>query len=190
MITELDTINRMLGAAGLAPVSDANTAHPSYRKGKNKLNEVNTDVQSKGYWFNSSDVVLKPTVDGSVYVPQNAAHINTTSRLDSKIVQRGTRMYDQASRSYTIGRELNAALVEIIAFDELPVIAASFIAARAVHEFYLDQGGQEPKLSEFRNMRMVAEVEMKKEQLKNHRPVQPSYNRTGSQGWNRNLEGE
>lgn len=190
MITELATINRMLGAAGLAPVADANTAHPSYRKGKNKLAEVNIDVQSKGYWYNSSDVTLQPTIDGSVYVPQKAAHINTTSRTDSRIVQRGQRMYDQENRTYTISRELKCALVEVLDFEELPAIAASYIASRAVHEFYLDQGGQEPKLSEFRNIMLRAEVEMKKEQLKNHRPVQPSYNRVHSIGWNRNLEGE
>lgn len=190
MITELDTINRMLGAAGLAPVADANTAHPSYRKGKNKLNEINIDVQSKGYWYNSSEVTLKPVLDGSVYVPQNAAHINTTSSGDSKIVQRGTRMYDLANRTFNIGREVACKMVEIITFDELPAVAASYIAARAVHEFYLDQGGQEPKLGEFRNIRLTAEIEMKKEQLKNHRPVQVSYTRVSSNGWNRNLQGE
>jgi len=190
VITELATINRMLGAAGLAPVADANNAHPSYRKGKNKLLEVNIDVQSTGYWFNSSEVTLLPSIDGAVYVPQNAAHINTTSRLDTKIVQRGARMYDQENRTYNIARNLKCTLVEIIPFDELPAVPASYIAARAVHEFYLDQGGQEPKLSEFRNMMLRSEVEMKKEQLKNHRPAQPSYHRRNSIGWNHDLEGE
>lgn len=190
MITELSTINRMLGAAGLAPVAEANTSHPSYRKGQNKLYEINIDVQSAGYWFNSSEVTLSATVDGSIYVPQYAAHINTTSRIDKEIVQRGTRMYDKENRTYNIGRSLKCTMVEVIPFNDLPTVAASFIAARAVHEFYLDQGGQDPKLSEFRGLRGVAEINLKKEQLKNHRPAQSTFIRTSSARFNRDLEGD
>ena len=182
MITELETINKMLSASGLAPVADANTQHPYYRKGRLKLNEVSRIVQSAGHWFNTSTQTLIPTVDGSVYVPNQAVHVNTTESSDSQIVIRGSRMYDLEGRTYTISRELPVHMVELLPFNELPAPAADYIAARAVHEFYLEQGGQEPKLSEFRGIRQVAEIEFKKERVKNHRPLQPTYTRSRSRG--------
>lgn len=183
MATELKTINRMLSAAGLAPVADNNTQHPSFRKAKIKLDEVSESVQSQGYWFNSSTVTLRATTDGQVYKPQNSVHCNTVNKADKNIVLRGARMYDLENRTYVIGRDLECNIVEVFAFEELPPPVCDYIAARAVHEFYVDQGGQDPKLSEYRGLRQVAEVAFKKETLKNHRPVQKSYSRTS--GWNR-----
>ncbi len=183
MATELKTINRMLSAAGLAPVADNNTQHPSYKRGKIKLDEVSETVQSQGYWFNSSTVTLRATVDGQVYKPQKAVHVNTVNAADKDIVLRGSRMYDLANRTYVISRDLECSMVEVFDYEELPPIVADYIAARAVHEFYVDAGGQDPKLSEYRGLRQVAEVMFKKETLKNHRPTQKTYSRTT--GWNK-----
>lgn len=179
MITELETINKMLSASGLAPVADMNTQHPSYKKALLKLTDVSRSVQSQGYWFNSSTQTLTPTIDGSVYVPNQALHCSALDEEDvaDGIVARGSRMYSTANRTYTLNKSVRVELVELLAYDELPPAVAEFIAARAVHEFYLDQGGQEPKLSEYRGMRQIAEIAFKKATLKNQRNTQPTYAR-------------
>ena len=181
MITELETINKMLSASGLAPVADMNTQHPSYKKALLKLTDVSRSIQSQGYWFNASIQTLIPTGDGNLYVPQKALHCSALDTEDEAagIVARGTRMYSTRDRTYNIGKTVRVELVELLPYNELPPAVAEYIAARAVHEFYLDQGGQEPKLSEYRGMRQVAEVAFKKATLKNQRNTQPTYTRHG-----------
>ena len=182
MPTELDTVNRMLSAAGLAPVADASTQHPSYKRALIKLQQVNATTQAPGYWFNKSEITLQPTTDGRVYVPQKAVHVNTLDDIDKDIVIRGPLMYDLPNRTYIIGRDLRATMIEVLDFNVLPMPVADYIAARAVVEFFVDQGGQDPKLTMYRVLAQEAEVRFKKEQLANHRSTQPSYRRT--QRWN------
>lgn len=178
MPTELDTVNRMLSAAGLAPVADANTQHPSYKRAATKLQQVSATTQAPGHWFNTSEITLEPTVDGRVYVPQKAVHLNTLDDADKDIVIRGPLMYDLPNRTYIISRDLRCKMIEVLDFNVLPMPAADYIAARAVVEFFVDQGGQDPKLTMYRVLAQEAEVRFKKEALANHRPQQPSYRRT------------
>lgn len=178
MPTELDTVNRMLSAAGLAPVADANTQHPSYKRAVTKLQQVSATLQSSGHWFNKSEITLQPTTDGRVYIPQKAVHVNTVEDADSNIVMRGPLMYDLENRTYIISRDLVCKMIEVLDFNVLPMPAADFIGAKAVMEFFVDQGGQDPKLSMYRLLAQEAEVRFKKELLSNHRPAAPSYRRT------------
>lgn len=178
MPTELDTVNRMLSAAGLAPVADANTQHPSYKRALTKLQQVSATLQAPGHWFNKSELTLEPTTDGRVYVPQKAVHLNTLDDIDKDIVIRGPLMYDLPNRTYIISRDLRVKMIEVLDFNVLPMPAADYIAARAVVEFFVDQGGQDPKLTMYRVLAQEAEVRFKKEVLSNHRPEQPSYRRT------------
>jgi hypothetical protein len=182
MPTELDTVNRMLSAAGLAPVADASTQHPSYKRARTKLLQVSATIQSSGYWFNKSAITLQPTVEGKVYVPQKAVHVNTTEDADKAVVMRGPLMYDLDNRTYILSRDIKAVMIEVLDFNVLPMPVADFIAARAVMEFFVDQGGQDPKLSMYRLLANEAEIKFKKEVLANHRPIQPSWRRTRT--WN------
>lgn len=178
MITELETINKMLGAAGLAPVADMNIQHPSYKKAKIVLDDICRTVQMQGYWFNRAELTLRAGTDGRVIVPAQFSHVNTLATEDADIVKRGDTMYDKNNRTNVIGRDLDCTVVETLPFEALPEPVATYVSARCVHEFYLNQGGQDPKLSEFRGIRMQAEIDFKKECVKNHRPTQPSYRRS------------
>jgi len=180
MFTELEIINKMLSASGLAPVADMNTQHPSYKKALLKLTDVNRAVQLQGYWFNQSVQTLQPTIDGMVYVPNQALHCRPVDDESAHLSARGSRIYDTTNRTYIIGTSVQVELVELLPILDLPPAVAEYVAARAVHEFYLDQGGQDPKLSEYRGMRSLAETEFKKAVLKNSRITQPTYARLTS----------
>lgn len=166
LTTELDAINLMLASVGLAPVASETTQHPSYRKAKLKLDQVNRDIQTKGAWYNRSHTILSPTTDGQIYVPQYAVYVNPVDR-NEKLTIRGMRLYNTNTRSYNIGRKVEVKLIEVLPFSELPEPAKNFISCTAVHRFYVDQGGSEPKISEYRNERQLAWVEYKKEELRN-----------------------
>lgn len=177
LTTELDVINQMLASVGLAPVATENSTHPSYRKAKLKLDQVNRDIQTKGAWYNRSQTTLNPTSDGQIYVPQYAVYVNPINPKD-KLVIRGQRLYDTATRSYNIGRSVLVKLIEVLPFQELPEPAKNFISCSAIHRFYVDQGGQEPKLSEYRNERILANVAYKQEELRNAEVQVQSFRRT------------
>lgn len=187
MITELTTINEMLSAVGLGTVTESNTQHPSYKKALTKLQKISNEVQLKGYWFNQSTVTLTADVDGSVMLPQYTLHFDPINEIDKSLIQRGFKVYDKENRTETIARSVEAIIVEELPFELLPQSVKAYVAATAVHAFYLDQGGQEPKLSTYEKARLAAWVNFKAEVLKNKRPVQPRWTSTYSPRPNRVL---
>lgn len=177
MLTELDAVNKILSAAGLAPVADANSQHPSYRTAKMTLDAVSSDIQSQGAWYNKSTIVLQPTVDGNVYIPQTATYCSPVDEDDSALVIRGARLYDKSTRSYSIGRSVTVDLIEVLPFNDLPEPARQYVTKRAVYEHFVNKGGQDPKLSEYKNQLAQALLFYNRENLRNSKPQQDSFQR-------------
>lgn len=154
METELDVINEALASTGLAPVGSMDSKHPAFLKAKGVLDRVTARVQNKAYWFNSAVRVLTPGDTGEIVVPSMAATVDV---LDSRIiVTRGTRLYNIRDRTYVIGEPVTCRIIERLVFNDTPYLAREFIAARTVFEYYMDEDGSEPKLSNYRNAAAVA----------------------------------
>jgi hypothetical protein len=166
MLTKLEVINAMVASTGTAPLATNDTRHPFYIKASAKLATVSREVQSTGWWFNKSVRTLQPTLDGELILPSTALHVDPVDR-GSKLVRRGTRLFDPDMASYTIGKPVRINYVELLEIEEMPPQAVAYIKARAVFEFYLDEDGNEPKLSNYRAERDSAWIGFKAEHLKN-----------------------
>ena len=78
--TELSAVNSILGSIGQAPITSLQAsggvdplANPEISFVKNILDEVNKDVQSTGWAFNTENKVLKsPDASGHFVIPSNA----------------------------------------------------------------------------------------------------------------------
>ena len=133
--TELESINIMLAAIGEAPVNSLTGTLPNDVKiAQSTLTEVNKEVQSEGWSFNTEiDVTL--TRDGSDHI--NLA--NNILRVDPSIhhhptidaIQRGSKLYDRLNNEYEFDDDLVCTIVYYRDFDELPEPARRYMTIKA-----------------------------------------------------------
>lgn len=165
MLTTLDIINNMLAATGTAPVASSSTQHPSYLKADAALRIVNTDIQGRGHWFNTAKRTLRPAVNGEVVLPSNTLSVDPVD-TSVEYVMRDGKLYDQANATYNIGKEVEVHHVTLVRVEDLPTTAQQLIRCTAVHDYYLDADGGEPKLSSYGRAVAIAEARFKVESLK------------------------
>jgi len=137
--TELESINIMLAAIGEAPINSLTGTLPvDARLAQSTLTEVNKEVQSEGWSFNTEiDVTL--TRDGSNQIALSA----DTLRIDPNIhqhttidaIQRGLKLYDRLNNKFEFDEDLICTVVYFRTFDEIPEPARRYITIKAARIF-------------------------------------------------------
>ena len=143
-MTELEAVNKLLSVIGEAPIdkladiSDNEITDASLAR--KTLHEINRDVQSEGWLWNTEvDVALSADIDGSYQLPSNAlrADFSPNRYPYSQYVMRGLRVYDRAARTYNIAANNDNAPVVVdhmvleLPWEELPHPAQDYISIRA-----------------------------------------------------------
>jgi hypothetical protein len=136
-MTELEAVNVMLTTIGEAPVNTlTGNQVTDVTIAQQVLNEVNREVQSQGWYFN--------TENGVTLTPDNNKHIlppADTARIDSRdynIVIREDKLFDLDDFSYEFGGSIKVNIVYYQDFTVLPDAAKRYIAARAAR-IYADR---------------------------------------------------
>ena len=137
--TELESVNIMLAAIGEAPINSLTGTLPvDARLAQSTLTEVNKEVQSEGWSFNTEiDVTL--TRDGSNQIALSA----DTLRIDPNIhqhptidaIQRGLKLYDRLNNKFEFDEDLICTVVYFRTFDEIPEPARRYITIKASRVF-------------------------------------------------------
>jgi len=137
--TELESVNIMLAAIGEAPVNSLTGTLPvDARTAQSTLAEVNKEVQSEGWSFNTEiDVTL--TRDGSNHVSLGTDVIrvdpNTHDHTDIDAIQRGLKLYDRLNNKYEFTKDLICTVVYFRTFAEIPEPARRYITIKAARIF-------------------------------------------------------
>ncbi len=135
--TKLEALNLMLQAVGESPVSNYDDATTEdAESAKKKLDEVMLEVQAYGYkWNTERSFPLTRDTDGFIDVPTNTLSI--IFRTDSSVdpVLRGTRVYDRKSFGYVFTQNLEADIILLLDFEEMPQTARNYVTARATRKF-------------------------------------------------------
>ena len=137
--TELESVNIMLAAIGEAPINSLTGTLPvDAVTAQSTLAEVNKEVQSEGWSFNTEiDVTL--TRDGSNHVNLS----NDILRVDPNIhqhptidaIQRALKLYDRLNNKYEFDEDLICTVVYFRAFTEIPEPARRYITIKAARVF-------------------------------------------------------
>ena len=165
MLTELDIINDMLAASGFRALTANDYRHPSYAKAKNKLDIVSSDIQNYGYWFNTSEVDLKLSTEGYIYVPTNTITCDPVD-ITVKSVVRGNRLYNFGTSNFIFPAALRARLIERVSIEDLPNCAKQAILHAARYFMYLDQDGTATKLEQFEKHYHTALMKLNREDIR------------------------
>ena len=154
-MTELQAINRMLALAGEPPVNTLTTSIPEVIQALEVLSVVSSEVQTIGWHFNTDEAIkLTPADDGTIAVPTNAIRIDATD-TDLDIVVRAGKLYDKKTHSNTFSEPLEADIVWLFPFADLPLVARHYIALRATRRFlreHLGSGSGDSQLAQDEQM--------------------------------------
>lgn len=137
-LTELDALNMMLTAADEAPVQTASQpGHLPLSIAKGVLNDVVRTVLTVGWSFNTeSEFPLTIDVNNQIPIAPNVLSVDVDDKW-TKVdpVQRGLRLYDKKSHSYTFTESLTGTVILLLTWDEIPQPVRQYIAIRAARAF-------------------------------------------------------
>jgi len=134
--TELDAVNQILSSVGQAPVTTLDMKNPEVYITLETLREVNRQVQSEGWTFNTENHVelTRNSVTNKISYPTNALAVDANEdKYQGKydIVKRDGFLYDKKEHSYTFTEDLVVDMVWLFSFDDVPKIAQTYITNRA-----------------------------------------------------------
>ena len=137
--TELESINIMLAAIGEAPVNSLTGTLPvDARLAQSTLTEVNKEVQSEGWSFNTEiDVTLTRDASNHVALSTDILRVDPNIHQHTTIdaIQRGLKLYDRLNNKYEFDEDLICTVVYFRTFDEIPEPARRYITIKAARVF-------------------------------------------------------
>ena len=141
--TELSAVNSILGSIGQAPITSLThnppdpdpLANPEISFVKNILDEVNKDVQSTGWAFNTETRVLKsPDSSGHFVIPSNAIMYDISDgQVDRRtdVVKRDGKLFDKVSQTDVFTSDYYIDSIVLLPFTDVPPPIQRYIIARA-----------------------------------------------------------
>ena len=137
--TELECINIMLAAIGEAPVNSLTGTVPvDVRLAQSTLTEVNKQVQSEGWSFNTElDVTLTRDANNNVVLGTDVLRVDAQTHDHPSIdpIQRGLKLYDRKNNTFVFDENVKCTVVYFRSFDELPEQARSYMTIKAARVF-------------------------------------------------------
>ena len=133
--TELSAVNSILASIGQAPVASLDFTNPEIAIIHGLLREVNIDVQSEGWSFNTeNNVKYIPDANGNFLVPANVIRYDVTDgqvNRSTNVVTRNGKLYDKVNHTDIFTGELFLDVVTLYEFSDLPSVFKRYIIHRA-----------------------------------------------------------
>ena len=133
----------MLSTIGEAPVNSLTGSLPTDASmAKNILDEVNREVQSGGWKFNTSyKATLSRDTNNKIPVANDVMHIELNPLLEAKSsndpVIRGSFLYNLAKETFIFDKDFeNVQIVHLLDFEQIPEQARRYITIRASRIFH------------------------------------------------------
>ena len=142
--TELEAVNTILSTIGEAPLSTLTGSLPvDGTMAKSVLNEINREVQSMGWHFNTQPKVTLSKDAGNSTIPlaTNVLRVELNPYLHSKtdfdIVQRDNILFNLVTNTSTFTEDLkDVKVVYLLDFSEIPEQAKRYITIRSARVFH------------------------------------------------------
>lgn len=133
--TFLEAVNRVLQMMGEAPVNGLDGQYGLAQQAQTMLDEISRRIQSEGWSFNTDfeTTLMRDAVTNEITVGANVSKIVVDPYLytDVDVVQRGSRLYDRRSNSYSFDVDLKVDITYILEWEELPEYAREYITTKA-----------------------------------------------------------
>lgn len=163
----LDVVNSMLGLLGELPVNSIDDSHSLIPAALAALTSQTALVQADFWWFNVEYPTLNPqTPSGLILVPEDAASVDSLTQYP-RLAIRGNRLYNLDEVTDTFPQPLRVRLHRVMAFEDVPLIARTHIAAKAKLEFQLAYDGDSTKAQFIQQEIKETYIRMHSEHIRN-----------------------
>tara|TARA_R100001443_G_scaffold105683_1_gene114782 strand:+ start:54 stop:656 length:603 start_codon:yes stop_codon:yes gene_type:complete len=137
--TQLEAVNIMLAAIGEAPINTLSGTVPvDVKLAEATLTEINKEVQSEGWSFNTEiNVELTRGDADQILLASNVLRVNPNvhDHPDIDAIQIGSKLYDRKNHTYTFSESLKCTVVYYRTFNEIPEPAKRYINIKAARIF-------------------------------------------------------
>lgn len=162
--TRLDAINTILTSSQLSTVESLSSGDVDSEIAENILDEICVEIQTIGWYWNTEVFELSPDNDGNILLPSNCLKIDATDTyLD--VVQRGSKLYNKETHSYSFSKPLELEIVLALDFEELPQSCRRYITMKSAMIFQERTVGDPTIVNALNQEAMQAWGQMKKEEL-------------------------
>lgn len=137
-ITELDAVNIILRNDGEAPVAQLDeNGFDEASDAQAALEEISRTVQDSGWAFNTDfNRKLSPDLNGDILLPADTLWVRpSASDKAMTVVERGRKLYDLVSNSYTFNQPVHLDVCQMLDFADLPSAARYYITIRAARVY-------------------------------------------------------
>lgn len=142
-----DAINIMLAAIGETPINSlVGSKSVDVSMAENTLEEISRDIQTLGWVFNSDPgVTLVRDSEGRINLGDNVLQVEVSKvdYPDIGPVQRGSKLYDRKNHTSVFKKNIKAAVVYLLDWDDLPEAARRYINIKAARKFQDENVGSE-----------------------------------------------
>ena len=140
--TELSAVNSILGSIGQSPITSLQAsgnidplANPEISFIKNLLDEVNKDVQTSGWHFNTHyRVKQSPDAQGNYVVPQDSILYDISDGQidrDTDVIKKDGKLYDLVHQTDVFTKDYYFDNISLLPFADVPPAIQRYIIARA-----------------------------------------------------------
>lgn len=157
-MTELEAVNQMLTEGALLDAGVNSLETPEAQRAQQMLERVRKEELSNGHPFNTVLISLTYNTTGEVIVPREYLAV----QLPCPYVVKNRRVFDPRTQVTRISKSFDNVKAALdIAIDQLPQIAANFIAWKATERFCASiRGRGSEQYAYCRDKARVAEVEL------------------------------
>ena len=140
--TELEAVNTILSTIGEAPLSTLTGSLPvDGTTAKNVLNEINREVQSAGWHFNSHyKVDFSRDSNNKIPVGTDVLRVEINTKYDKSsydVVQRDNYLYNLAKNTDVFDQDFtDNSIVYLLDFSKIPEQARRYITIRSARVFH------------------------------------------------------
>ncbi|AAO73168.1 tail tubular protein A [Pseudomonas phage gh-1] len=133
---ELAAINDMLAAIGESPVSSLEgDPNADVANARRILNQVNREVQSRGWTFNIEEGAVLSPDSFSGLIEYLSDYLRITTSGGTVYVNRGGYVYDRSTKTDVYTNDITVDLIRFKTFSEMPECFRSYIVAKASRRF-------------------------------------------------------
>lgn len=140
--TRLEAVNEMMTAIGTTPVNSLDApGSADVAIAVDTLDSISREVQSEGWWFNTSHYESLAPSGNQITVPANVLSLRPSAGTTSNppetrpFVVRENKLYNPLTASFSFTSAVRADIVRLLDFEDLPESARRYIAIRAARIF-------------------------------------------------------
>lgn len=135
-MTKLDAVNICLSSMGEPVINSLDGASVDAQIASDIIDETSRTLQSEGWHWNRERHTISPNVSGEIALPPNTARIDTIENsFNIDVIQRGGRLFDRSTNSYTFSSPLTLEIFVVLPFEDLPLAAKNLVTYRAARIF-------------------------------------------------------